>query len=195
MFSLFIIICHVDHPTFPGFVVFFRRFSHHHSFNSWTGISYISRAQESSMKHLTGNSLMRAHAVQSSSTLSTADSVFIQRIKSRIKTWINVCKDSKGAHEGWDKMYSMRKLLVVFYSLYLHNWNGLSLFFQIQWWKLWEKLSKVIMDPDLVLMWMFVVSVKCNLSLRLHILRSLYMLLHDFLDACCPMFHNIELYS
>ncbi|CAO2818970.1 unnamed protein product [Amaranthus hypochondriacus] len=81
-------------------------------FNSciYDGISYISRAQESSMKHLTGNSLTRAHAVQSSSTLSIADSVFIQRIKSRIKTWINVCKDSKGTRED-PMVKALRKIV------------------------------------------------------------------------------------
>lgn len=54
------------------------------------------------MKHLTGtgNLAVRARSVKSSSTISVADSVFIERIKSRVKTWRTACKDSKGSNEG-----------------------------------------------------------------------------------------------
>ncbi|KAL2935858.1 Poly(A)-specific ribonuclease PARN-like [Bienertia sinuspersici] len=82
-------------------------------FNSciYDGISYISRAQESTMKHLTGNAVLRARAVQSSSTLSVADSVFIQRVKSRLKTWRTACKDSKGPNED-PLMKALRKVVI-----------------------------------------------------------------------------------
>ncbi|KAL6563500.1 hypothetical protein OROGR_002459 [Orobanche gracilis] len=56
------------------------------------GISYLSRAQESAAKapigHLTSCSIM------GSSVNSVADSLFTERVKSRVKNWIKACKDS-----------------------------------------------------------------------------------------------------
>ncbi|XP_021842390.2 poly(A)-specific ribonuclease PARN-like [Spinacia oleracea] len=82
-------------------------------FNSciYDGISYISRAQESSMKHLPGNTMLRAHASQSSPAVSVADSIYIQRIKTRVKTWIKACKDSKGLNED-PMVRALRKVIM-----------------------------------------------------------------------------------
>uniref|UniRef100_A0A803L889 Uncharacterized protein n=1 Tax=Chenopodium quinoa TaxID=63459 RepID=A0A803L889_CHEQI len=70
-------------------------------FNSciYDGISYVSRAQESSMKRHSGNSMLRANAVQALPATSVADAVYIERIRSRIKTWKSACKDSKRLQE------------------------------------------------------------------------------------------------
>lgn len=77
----------------------------------YDGISYLSRAQESAMKHLTGNSVLRAHAVQSSLSLSVADSIFIERIKSRVRMWRSACKDS-GARAEDPLIKSLRKVVL-----------------------------------------------------------------------------------
>lgn len=57
------------------------------------GISYLSRAQESVAKELIGNPVA-SKLVQSSSPHSVADAVFVGRIKSRVKHWLNACKES-----------------------------------------------------------------------------------------------------
>ncbi|KAL6555590.1 hypothetical protein OROHE_007262 [Orobanche hederae] len=58
----------------------------------YDGISYLSRAQESAAKapigHLTSRSIM------GSSVNSVADSLFTERVKSRVKNWMKACKDS-----------------------------------------------------------------------------------------------------
>ncbi|KAH9626936.1 hypothetical protein KSS87_003887 [Heliosperma pusillum] len=64
----------------------------------YDGISYLSKAQEAAMKPLSGNPVLRARAVESFRKLSVADTVFKERIKSRVRTWRNACKDSKGLH-------------------------------------------------------------------------------------------------
>ncbi|XP_074316694.1 poly(A)-specific ribonuclease PARN-like [Silene latifolia] len=64
----------------------------------YDGISYLSKAQEAAMKSSTGNPMLRARAVESSRKSSVADTVFKERIKSRVRTWRNACKDSKGLH-------------------------------------------------------------------------------------------------
>uniref|UniRef100_A0A803MFR3 Uncharacterized protein n=1 Tax=Chenopodium quinoa TaxID=63459 RepID=A0A803MFR3_CHEQI len=70
-------------------------------FNSciYDGISYISTAQESSIKRHPGNSMLRANAVQALPAASVADAVYIERIKLRIKTWKSACQDSKRLKE------------------------------------------------------------------------------------------------
>lgn len=67
-----------------------------------TGISYLSRAQESAAILQMRNPIPITHVVKSSSTPSVADSVFIERIKSRVKYWRNACKDSSGNRDGKD---------------------------------------------------------------------------------------------
>lgn len=64
------------------------------------GISYLSRAQESSAKVRIGNPIPSNHVMKSSSTPTVADAVFIERIKSRVKHWKNACKDSTTRTDG-----------------------------------------------------------------------------------------------
>lgn len=67
-----------------------------------TGISYLSRAQEPAARLQMSNPMPITHVVKSSSTPSVADSVFIERIKSRVKNWRNACKDSSANKDGKD---------------------------------------------------------------------------------------------
>ncbi|CAK9171250.1 unnamed protein product [Ilex paraguariensis] len=60
----------------------------------YDGISFLSRAQESAAKDRIGYATRSSYVIQSLSTLSVADSLFIERIKSRVRQWINACKDS-----------------------------------------------------------------------------------------------------
>ncbi|CAI9095207.1 OLC1v1031094C1 [Oldenlandia corymbosa var. corymbosa] len=62
------------------------------------GISYLSRAQESAAKDRTGNPLLKYKEIHSplpKSANSVADSMFVERIKSRIRNWISACQDSE----------------------------------------------------------------------------------------------------
>lgn len=65
-----------------------------------TGISYLSRAQESVAKARIGNPTPRNNFKASSSTPSVADALFMERIKSRVKHWKNACKDSSTRPDG-----------------------------------------------------------------------------------------------
>ena len=67
-----------------------------------TGISYLSRAQELAAKDRTGNPLPRSYMKpsQSPTVYSVADSMFVDRIKSRIKIWKRTCQDSEKKTEG-----------------------------------------------------------------------------------------------
>lgn len=58
-----------------------------------TGISYLSRAQESFAKVQTGNLLLNSCSLQSPSAFSVADSIFTERIKTRVKNWMNGCNN------------------------------------------------------------------------------------------------------
>ncbi|KZV30739.1 poly(A)-specific ribonuclease PARN-like [Dorcoceras hygrometricum] len=60
----------------------------------YNGISYLSRAQESAAMVRMVNLRSNENGMQSSSVHSVADSVFIERIKSRVKNWRNACKDN-----------------------------------------------------------------------------------------------------
>ncbi|KAA8550537.1 hypothetical protein F0562_002221 [Nyssa sinensis] len=77
----------------------------------YNGISYLSRAQESAAKDRIGNPVTSNYVVQSSSTLSVADSVFVERIKSRVRHWRNACKDSTTKTHG-ALISSLRKLVL-----------------------------------------------------------------------------------
>ncbi|KAG6680740.1 hypothetical protein I3842_13G058300 [Carya illinoinensis] len=59
-----------------------------------TGISYLSRAQESEARVQIGNPMRITRVVKFSSNPTVADTVFIERIKSRVKHWRKSCKDS-----------------------------------------------------------------------------------------------------
>lgn len=72
-----------------------------------TGISYLSRQQESAARVLIGNPLSITHEVKSSSSPSVADSVFIERIKSRVNYWRNECKGSSAKADGKDNADSL----------------------------------------------------------------------------------------
>ncbi|XP_061961060.1 poly(A)-specific ribonuclease PARN-like [Populus nigra] len=64
------------------------------------GISYLSREQESAAKIQMGNPILAKNVIESTSTLSVADSVFIERIKSHIKNWKKACKETSTRKEG-----------------------------------------------------------------------------------------------
>ncbi|KAJ4969454.1 hypothetical protein NE237_016155 [Protea cynaroides] len=79
----------------------------------YDGISYLSRVQESSAKDRIGSPISRIHPVKSSLTPSVADSVFLERTRSRVRHWINACKDpipKKGTDDALVK--SLRKLIL-----------------------------------------------------------------------------------
>lgn len=77
----------------------------------YDGISYLSRAQEPAARLQMSNPMPITHVVKSSSTPSVADSVFIERIKSRVKNWRNACKDSS-ANKDESLLRSLRKLVL-----------------------------------------------------------------------------------
>lgn len=64
------------------------------------GISYLSREQESAAKIQMGNPILAKNVTESTSTLSVADSVFVERIKSHIKNWKKACKETSTRKEG-----------------------------------------------------------------------------------------------
>lgn len=64
------------------------------------GISYLSREQESTAKIQMGNPILAKNVTESTSTLSVADSVFVERIKSHIKNWKKACKETSTRKEG-----------------------------------------------------------------------------------------------
>ncbi|XP_073050547.1 poly(A)-specific ribonuclease PARN-like isoform X2 [Primulina eburnea] len=73
------------------------------------GISYLSRAQESAAIVRMGNLRSIDNGAQSSPVHSVADSVFSERIKSRVKNWRNVCKDSNRTDDAL--INSLRKVI------------------------------------------------------------------------------------
>ncbi|XP_027188785.1 poly(A)-specific ribonuclease PARN-like isoform X3 [Cicer arietinum] len=60
----------------------------------YEGISYLSRAQESAAKVRLGTNSPSLGVMKSSSPPTIADSVFVERIRLRIKHWRNSCKKS-----------------------------------------------------------------------------------------------------
>lgn len=60
----------------------------------YNGISYLSRAQESAARIHRGTALPSSRLMKSSSPSTVADTVFVERIRSRIKHWIKSCKSS-----------------------------------------------------------------------------------------------------
>ncbi|GAU29619.1 hypothetical protein TSUD_164690 [Trifolium subterraneum] len=62
--------------------------------NTDLGISYLSRAQESVAKIRLRTGSPSLSAMKSSSPPTVADTVFVERIRSRIKYWRNACKKS-----------------------------------------------------------------------------------------------------
>ncbi|XP_050366494.1 poly(A)-specific ribonuclease PARN-like isoform X2 [Argentina anserina] len=79
----------------------------------YDGISYLSKAQESAAKARIGNATWStpSNYVKDSSVIHTvADTIFIQRIKSRVKNWIITCKKSCSKEDVL--VSSLRKLVV-----------------------------------------------------------------------------------
>lgn len=62
----------------------------------YDGISYLSREQESAVQIQTGNVKIGSQVIKSSSSSSpsTADTIFVGRVKSRVTRWRNSCKES-----------------------------------------------------------------------------------------------------
>lgn len=65
-----------------------------------TGISYLSKAQESAAKVRIGNPTPGNYVVDSKVTHTVADTMFIERTKSRVKNWKNTCKNSSSRTDG-----------------------------------------------------------------------------------------------
>lgn len=65
-----------------------------------TGVSYLSKAQESAAKVRIGNPTPGNYVMDSSLTHTVADTVFVERIKSRVKHWKNACKNSGSRKDG-----------------------------------------------------------------------------------------------
>ncbi|KAH6765789.1 hypothetical protein C2S52_016772 [Perilla frutescens var. hirtella] len=76
----------------------------------YNGISYMSRVQESAGKVQRGNVLLNSCSLQSPSAFSVADSIFMERIKTRVKNWMNVCNDLHDKTED-SLINSLRKLV------------------------------------------------------------------------------------
>lgn len=75
------------------------------------GISYLSRAQESSAKSQIGNPVSSAYVAQPPSSRSVADNVFVERIKSKVGHWINACTRSDTKTDD-ALVNSLRKLIL-----------------------------------------------------------------------------------
>ncbi|CAK7349237.1 unnamed protein product [Dovyalis caffra] len=82
-------------------------------FNSWIndGISYLSREQESAVKNQMLNPTLAKNVTKSTSTPSVADSVFIGRIKSRVKNWKKTYKCTSPSKDE-ALVRSLRKLVL-----------------------------------------------------------------------------------
>ncbi|KAK1568258.1 hypothetical protein Q3G72_022316 [Acer saccharum] len=59
----------------------------------YDGISYLSRAQEYAAKFRIGIPMPVDHKTKSSSPTTVADTVFVERIRTRVRHWKNVCTD------------------------------------------------------------------------------------------------------
>ncbi|XP_015086388.1 poly(A)-specific ribonuclease PARN-like [Solanum pennellii] len=76
----------------------------------YDGISYLSKSQESAAVDRIGNASPISCTVQTPSGYTVADSVFAQRIKSRVKNWITACKDTNKKPED-ALISSLRKIV------------------------------------------------------------------------------------
>ncbi|XP_031262914.1 poly(A)-specific ribonuclease PARN-like [Pistacia vera] len=82
----------------------------------YDGISYLSRAQESSAKVRMGNPIIVDHEKSSFAPIpvpTVADTVFVERIRSRVKHWKNACTDSSAKTDAAEALViSLRKLVL-----------------------------------------------------------------------------------
>lgn len=76
----------------------------------YDGISYLSKSQESAAVDRIGNASPISCTVQIPSGYTVADSVFAERIKSRVKNWITACKDTNKKPED-ALISSLRKIV------------------------------------------------------------------------------------
>ncbi|XP_059305032.1 poly(A)-specific ribonuclease PARN-like [Lycium ferocissimum] len=76
----------------------------------YDGISYLSKSQESAAIDRIGNASPISCSVQTPSGYTVADSVFAERIKSRVKHWITACKDTNKKPED-ALISSLRKIV------------------------------------------------------------------------------------
>ncbi|KAI9078909.1 hypothetical protein K1719_039058 [Acacia pycnantha] len=78
----------------------------------YDGLSYLSRVQESKAKTQKGN-YTPLNVNESTSTSTTADAIFVERIKSRIKHWIKCCeKCGKSTSKDDALLTSLRKIVM-----------------------------------------------------------------------------------
>ncbi|ESQ37066.1 hypothetical protein EUTSA_v10002449mg [Eutrema salsugineum] len=78
----------------------------------YEGISYLSREQESASKFLSGNPILAEPVAAPSSPSTVADTVFVGRIRSRVKNWRQSCLDSSSKTGDDDLVSSLRKLVL-----------------------------------------------------------------------------------
>ncbi|OMO86802.1 Ribonuclease CAF1 [Corchorus capsularis] len=79
----------------------------------YDGISYLSRAQELVAKVKLGNPIGVHDVMKPSSTPpSVADTIFVERVKLRIKNWKKACTDSSGRMKDEALIKSLRKLVL-----------------------------------------------------------------------------------
>ncbi|MBA0715419.1 hypothetical protein Golax_014316 [Gossypium laxum] len=79
----------------------------------YDGISYLSRAQELAAKVRMANPINLNHVVEASSSPPTvADTVFVERVKSRIKHWKKSCTDSTSKKIDDALVKSLQKLVL-----------------------------------------------------------------------------------
>lgn len=77
-----------------------------------TGISYLSREQESASKFLSGNPILPDPITAPSSPSTVADTVFVGRIRSRVKNWRQSCLDSSSKTGDDGALASVKTLSV-----------------------------------------------------------------------------------
>ncbi|BAT84212.1 hypothetical protein LR48_Vigan03g109100 [Vigna angularis] len=79
----------------------------------YNGISYLSRAQESAAKVRLGAALSSCQVVKSSSSPTVADTIFVERIRSRIECWRKT-RESSGTSTGRDEelINSLRNIVL-----------------------------------------------------------------------------------
>ncbi|CAI0426511.1 unnamed protein product [Linum tenue] len=77
------------------------------------GISYLSREQESVVKTRSERPRPVSDLGETASPLSVADSIFVERVKSRVKHWKNACQDSGSNTKGDESLVKALRRLIV----------------------------------------------------------------------------------
>ncbi|CAN1269163.1 Poly(A)-specific ribonuclease PARN-like [Linum perenne] len=76
------------------------------------GISYLSREQESAVKARTDTPRVVDDLGESASPLSVADSIFVERVKSRVKNWKNAVHETASNTKEENLVKVLRRLIV-----------------------------------------------------------------------------------